>query len=127
VQLERPPALRAIRGVFARRLSCSPTERGESMSETIKCACPNCGAKYRLPVEAQGRAARCKKCGNKFAVPREQSLEDSVLAWLNEPEAEEEELAQPRVISMDADAADAETSKRARGPIRMRAASAESE
>ena len=74
------------------------------MSDTIKCACSHCGAKYRLPVEAQGRRARCKRCGKKFEVPREKNLEDTILSWLAAPEEEEEEeLAQPRVISMPDD------------------------
>ncbi|MCG3126179.1 MAG: hypothetical protein CHACPFDD_01009 [Phycisphaerae bacterium] len=89
------------------------------MSETIKCACPECGAKYRLPVETQGRKARCKKCGKPFEVPKSDGLEDSILAWLNEPE-DDEAPAQPRVISMQAEAADPDAVKKSRGPIRMK-------
>ncbi|MBU0637834.1 MAG: hypothetical protein KKB50_03140 [Planctomycetes bacterium] len=100
------------------------------MSETIKCACSHCGAKYRLPVEAQGRSARCKKCGEKFKVPRAESLEDSVLSWLADPEAEQEEsAARPRVISMgagDVPAVEGTAPKRGRGPIRMKSESTES-
>ena len=70
------------------------------MSETIKCACSHCGAKYRLPQEAQGRAARCKKCGEKFKVPVKASLEDSVLDWLADPSKEEDLVEQPRVVTM---------------------------
>lgn len=73
------------------------------MAETIKCNCSHCGAKYRLPIEAQGRTARCKRCGEKFEVPRGQSLEDSILTWLSAPDedtVEESAPAQPRVISM---------------------------
>lgn len=73
------------------------------MPETIKCVCSHCGAKYRLPVEAQGRSARCKRCGEKFDIPREQSLEDSILTWLTSPEDQETEEvapAKPRIISM---------------------------
>ncbi len=72
------------------------------MSDTIKCACEACGAKYRLPVEAQGRMARCKKCGAKFKVPqqKDRSLEDSVLEWLNDEPAEDvSDSAPPRVIN----------------------------
>ena len=96
------------------------------MSETIKCACSHCGAKYRLPVEAQGRSARCKRCGKKFQVPREKNLEDTILAWLSTPEEEEEqEAAQPRIISMPKEeVADDETTKKARGPIRMKSSTA---
>jgi DNA-directed RNA polymerase subunit RPC12/RpoP len=96
------------------------------MSETIKCACSKCGAKYRLPVEAQGRTARCKRCGEKFVIPRAQSLEDSILTWLSMPEEDELEqsVPAPRVISMpakpeQADPAAAEAAKR-RGPIRLK-------
>ncbi len=98
------------------------------MSETIKCVCSSCGAKYRLPVEAQGRTARCKRCGAKFEVPRAQTLEDSVLTWLSAPEEEEleESAPAPRVISMPTDerpeAADA--ARKMRGPIRMKGGSA---
>ena len=94
------------------------------MTETIKCTCSNCGAKYRLPVEAQGRTARCKRCGKGFQIPRQDNLEDTVLSWLEGPADEDEEvIAQPRVISMpdtpgEDEASDA--SKRARGPIRMK-------
>jgi len=95
------------------------------VAETIKCTCSHCGAKYRLPVEAQGRTARCKRCGEKFEVPREESLEDSVLTWLTAPseDDEDEAPAQPKVISMptepEADGA-AEAARKARGPIRMK-------
>ena len=98
------------------------------MSDTIKCACSHCGAKYRLPVEAQGRRARCKRCGKKFEVPREKNLEDTILSWLAAPEEEEEEeLAQPRVISMPDEPVDDEVAKRARGPIRMKSDAAQAE
>ncbi len=75
------------------------------MPETIKCNCSHCGAKYRLPVEAQGRSARCKRCGERFQVPRSESLEDSILTWLSAPDEEEVDEAapaKPRVISMQA-------------------------
>ncbi len=69
------------------------------MADFIKCTCGKCGARYRLPVEFQGRKARCKKCGEKFEVPRVKSIEDSVLDWLSEAE-EEEAIAEPKVISI---------------------------
>lgn len=99
------------------------SERGVVVSDTIKCSCSHCGAKYRLPVEAQGRSARCKRCGKRFEVPRQENLEDTILSWLAAPEEEEqEEVARPRVISMpNEQAADDETAKRVRGPIRMKA------
>ena len=93
------------------------------MSDTIKCLCSHCGAKYRLPIEAQGRTARCKRCGEKFQVPAQDNLEDTILTWLNGAEDEEEEtVSQPRVINMpkDPDTEDS-TKKRVRGPIRMKA------
>lgn len=90
------------------------------MADTIKCACSSCGAKYRLPIEAQGRTARCKRCGKGFQVPREQTLEDTILTWLATPEEEEEEAVQPRIISMPDEAASDETAKKIRGPIRMK-------
>ncbi len=99
------------------------------MADTIKCSCSKCGAKYRLPVEAQGRTARCKRCGEKFAIPRAESLEDSILTWLtssDEAETEEVAPARPRVISMPThveanDAAASDAAKR-RGPIRLKSA-----
>ncbi len=90
------------------------------MADTIKCACSHCGAKYRLPVEAQGRSARCKRCGQGFQVPQEASLEDTILTWLAVPEEEEEDAVQPRIISMPDEAASDETVKKVRGPIRMK-------
>ncbi len=111
-------ALRLLCAARADRVRCD-------VSETIKCNCPGCGAKYRLPVEAQGRTARCKRCGGKFEVPRDQTLEDSILTWLAAPEDEEREEtapAPPRVINMPAtdsrEAADAV--RKMRGPIRMK-------
>ena len=90
----------------------------------IKCVCPTCGAKYRLPAEYEGRSARCKKCNNKFEVPVQQdkTLEDSVLDWLKEPDAAEEEVVErPRVINMpkktEVDSSDAGSK---RGPIRLK-------
>lgn len=89
------------------------------MSDMIKCACANCGAKYRLPLESQGRTARCKQCGEKFAIPKAaSSLEDSILSWLDEPEEAEEVQSGPRVVSMPKEPVDAETLKRLQGPIR---------
>ncbi len=96
------------------------------MSDTIKCVCGKCGAKYRLPAEAQGRTARCKRCGEKFEIPRQQTLEDSILTWLTVPEEDEVEdtaPAQPRIISMPSEeqaGAEADSSHRNRGPIRMK-------
>ena len=89
------------------------------MADTLKCACPKCGAKYRLPIEAQGRTARCKRCGDKFQVPRVQSLEDTILSWLMEPE-EEEAPPPPKVITMPKEEVDPEAAKRLRGPIRLK-------
>lgn len=90
-------------------------------TSTIKCLCTHCGAKYRLPVEAQGRKARCKKCGDHFEVPKADSMEDSILSWLSEPEVDEV-VDQPRVISMKSEQqADAETMKKVKGVVRMKA------
>jgi len=103
------------------------------VADTIKCICEHCGAKYRLPLEAQGRSARCKRCGERFEIPKQQSLEDSVLTWLSGPEeeeaVEEETPMQPRVISMptkaeiEAEAGEeppAEDNNQSRGFIRMK-------
>ena len=93
------------------------------MSDTIKCACQSCGAKYRLPIESQGRRARCKKCGEVFAVPRAKAVtvEDSILGWLDDPDADSDTVAQPRVINMPKDTGeDADAVKKVRGLIRMK-------
>jgi transcription elongation factor Elf1 len=104
------------------------------VADFIKCNCPECGANYRLPIEFQGRRARCKKCGDKFEVPKNKTLEDSVLDWLSEAEereqAQEEAIAQPRVISIPKESAadpDSDSSARRKGPIRMKSTSASSE
>ncbi|MGE0479792.1 MAG: hypothetical protein AB7Q17_04905 [Phycisphaerae bacterium] len=90
------------------------------MTETLKCVCQNCGAKYRLPVEYQGRSARCKQCGEKFSVPKlgNGTLEDSVLSWLNEAD-EEDAVDQPRVINMPS-TTESDPGRRSKGPIRMK-------
>lgn len=94
------------------------------MSDTIKCACQSCGAKYRLPVESQGRRARCKKCGEVFAVPRVKTatVEDSILGWLDDPDPDGDTVAMPRVINMPKDTGDADGAalKKVRGLIRMK-------
>jgi hypothetical protein len=96
------------------------------VADTIKCNCPKCGAKYRLPVEYAGRSLRCKRCTEKFSAPREQTLEDSILTWLNNPQDEESDDAlpeKPRVISMpneEPDPNDTTAGKRIRGTIRMK-------
>jgi hypothetical protein len=92
------------------------------VSDTIKCLCQHCGAKYRLPLESQGRKARCKKCGEVFEVPKARSgdLEDSILDWLNEPDPDEETVAMPRVINMPKEAADPDGGQRARGIVRRK-------
>lgn len=89
------------------------------MGDTVKCHCGKCGAKYRLPIEFQGRTARCKKCGESFKVPQEKNLEDTVLDWLTEPAADEveEPVEQPKVISMSS-APKAEGDQKNRGIIR---------
>lgn len=89
------------------------------MSDTIKCACTSCGAKYRLPIESQGRSARCKQCGEKFSIPKaSSSLEDSIMSWLDDPEEADELSNGPRVVSMPKEPVDADTMKRLQGPIR---------
>lgn len=98
------------------------------MADFVKCNCSHCGAKYRLPVEFQGRRARCKKCGEKFEVPRKnKTLEDSVLDWLSEDDDESQEvLDQPRVISIPKQATESKSNgsgARRHGPIRLKAAS----
>lgn len=86
----------------------------------IKCACGKCGAKYRLPAEFAGRTARCKKCSEKFEVPRERSLEDSVLDWLAETDpSDADALEQPRVISIPK-AASGDANAKSKGPIRLK-------
>ena len=93
------------------------------MAEFVKCSCANCGTNYRLPVEFQGRRAKCKKCGEKFEVPKNKTLEDSVLDWLSESEdsgREEASIAQPRVISIPKEAAGSPGRARRQGPIRIK-------
>jgi DNA-directed RNA polymerase subunit RPC12/RpoP len=95
------------------------------VTDTVKCACSHCGAKYRLPAEAQGRHARCKKCGEKFLVPRELDLEDSILSWLNEPDDQEEALERPRVISMPTDSSETGAARRSKAIIRTKTPSSD--
>jgi tRNA(Ile2) C34 agmatinyltransferase TiaS len=99
------------------------------VADTVKCNCPECGAKYRLPVEYQGRHAKCKKCGKKFQIPAgEKSLEDSVLDWLSEAENkddQEDTVEQPRVVSMSDSATPG--GSRHHGPIRRKQQPAEEE
>ena len=98
------------------------------MADLIKCNCAKCGAKYRLPIEFQGRTARCKKCGEKFEVPKkDKTLEDSVLDWLSEGDEEEvqESVDRPRVINIPKKAPsdeDQAANARQKGPIRLKAA-----
>lgn len=91
------------------------------MGETIKCACPDCKAKYRLPAEAAGRKARCKICGTKFHVPGAVSLEDSVLNWLNDDsiKTEEDSVDKPKVIQMPKDASGSGSAPR-QGVVRLK-------
>ncbi len=93
--------------------------------DTIRCECSKCGAKYRLPVEAAGRTARCKRCGETFSVPKaDKSLEDSVLDWLMDADPTEADVDTPRVINMPTSANDSEAGKRQqRGVIRMKSSS----
>ncbi len=97
------------------------------MSDTIKCLCGNCGAKYRLPVEFAGRTARCKKCGQRFEVPRPaaKTLEDSVLDWLtDEEDVDQQETLQPRVVNLPkqpSPAGDDDSTPRSKpNPIRLK-------
>ena len=94
------------------------------MSEGIRCSCPSCAAKYRLPDEAQGRTARCKMCGAKFDVPKK-SLEDSVQDWLSDGAEHDDDIEQPRVINIPR-ATGGDGGSRRRGVIRMRSPSEDS-
>ena len=79
-----------------------PSRAGESMmSESLRCRCPSCAAKYRFPAEAVGRRARCRECGVAFRVPmlEPNSLEDSVIMWLDEAEAATPVSNRPRIIT----------------------------
>jgi hypothetical protein len=71
------------------------------MSQELRCRCPSCAAKYRFPAEAVGRQARCKFCGVAFRVPiiESESLEDSVVLWLDEAERSQPISNQPRIIT----------------------------
>lgn len=88
------------------------------VSDYIKCACPNCRAKYRLPQEAQGRAARCKMCGAKFKVATQQNLEDSIIDWL--ADSDQEPAEKPRVINMPKSDSESGSGVRRRGLIRIK-------
>ena len=71
------------------------------MADFIKCSCPSCGVNYKMPLEFQGRTARCKKCGVKFEVPKDRSVEDSVLDWLSDGTSEEADtVSQPKIVTM---------------------------
>lgn len=113
-----PQVLRAARAAAKPCVRCV-------VAEFVKCTCEECGAKYRLPVEYRGRTAKCKKCGAKFKIPAEKTLEDSVLDWLTEADAdaerhEQEEVQKPRIVSMsDSSSARADDSK-SKGPIRLK-------
>ena len=106
-------ALDAYFGVRAPLLPAPLASQDEvwKVPESIKCGCAHCGAKYRLPTEAQGRFVRCKQCGEKFRVPAvaangaKSSLEDSVLSWLEDEAAAPEAptTTGPRVIQMPTD------------------------
>jgi len=95
------------------------------VADFIKCICTACGAKYRLPVEFGGRTARCKKCSAKFEVPRDKGLEDSVLDWLSEADADEAPVEQPRVISMPKSSTpdDSDAGRKPHGVIRLKSGS----
>ena len=87
------------------------------MAEKISVTCGECGAKYRLPIEFQGRTGKCKKCGAKFKVPVEKNIEDSVLDWLTD-EPEEQEVDQPRIVNTLEEGKQAASTKT--GTIRMK-------
>ncbi|MGE3180231.1 MAG: zinc-ribbon domain-containing protein [Phycisphaerae bacterium] len=71
------------------------------MADCIKTSCPECSAKYRLPIESQGRSVRCKRCSHKFQIPQaESSLDDSIMAWLDDEANDEATTLQPKVIQI---------------------------
>ncbi|MFN0135838.1 MAG: hypothetical protein ACKVS9_06940 [Phycisphaerae bacterium] len=92
------------------------------MADFVKCSCPACGVNYKLPVEFQGRTARCKKCGVKFEVPKDRSVEDSVLDWLSDGTDEEADtVSQPKVVTMPKENSDPNAPKsRTGGVIRFK-------
>ena len=38
--------------------------------DEVACLCTHCGARYRIAARLAGRTAKCKKCGNPFAIPK---------------------------------------------------------
>jgi hypothetical protein len=67
-------------------------------AQLVKCRCPKCKAKYRLPASAVGHRARCRSCRTVFRVPEPAvriPTEDDILEWLNEA-GEKDEAAELR-------------------------------
>lgn len=70
----------------------------------IKTRCPQCRAKYRVPVRSLGHRARCVKCNTVFRVRAEVAAkpvpsEDDILRWLNEDNDDEFLGARPRLVA----------------------------
>ncbi|MBP7933579.1 MAG: hypothetical protein KA354_02920 [Phycisphaerae bacterium] len=66
------------------------------MLEQIQCVCPECRTTYRVPAKANGRHARCRKCGTIFRIvgtTTPVATEDDILRWLGQGENEEDEAA----------------------------------
>jgi len=91
------------------------------VADFVKCSCPACGVNYKLPLEFQGRTARCKKCGVKFEVPKDRSVEDSVLDWLSDGTAEEADtVTQPKIVTMPKEDGSTGGKPKSGGIIRMK-------
>ena len=46
--------------------------------------CPECNQRLTVPVEAEGKMARCAACQHKFPVPKpETMMEETVMAWMD--------------------------------------------
>lgn len=46
--------------------------------------CGHCGARYRIGRRLRGRKAKCRRCRNVFRMTPKDSIDDTVLDWLEE-------------------------------------------
>lgn len=52
--------------------------------ERVLVQCGHCGARYRIAKRLRGRKAKCRRCRYVFRLTPKDSLDDTVLDWLEE-------------------------------------------
>jgi predicted Zn finger-like uncharacterized protein len=63
--------------------------------------CGNCRARYRAPADQIGKVARCPRCRHRFVLSPKRTLDDTVLDWLLDDRARDEDDQEDGIVTHD--------------------------